>query len=79
MTQGDPVPLEILKIVVNAVVRAFLTEVCVSQEAQHGFIWAVGEHDIVLYMDDSRIAVCNPIWVQTNLTAMVRMFDKVGL
>ena len=49
------------------------------QEAQHGFRWAAGEHNICFYTDDRRIAGQYPIWVQTSLTTMVRIFDRVGL
>ena len=38
-----------------------------------------GEHSSVFYADNGRIAGRNPIWVQTKLTAVVRMFDRVEL
>ena len=46
VTQGDPSSPEIFNIVVDAVVMVVLLEVCGPQEAQHGFIWAAGEHSI---------------------------------
>ena len=46
VTQGDSVSLTILNIVVDAVVRADLLEVCGTQESQHGFGWATGEHNV---------------------------------
>ena len=79
MTQEDLVSLTIFKIVVNAVVRVVLMEVCVPQEAHYIFGWAVGDHNGVFYADDSRIARHNPIWVQTTLAATVRMFESVGM
>ena len=42
VTQGDSVSMTILNIVVDAVVRADLLEVCVPQEAHHGFGRAAG-------------------------------------
>ena len=60
-------------------VRAALQEVCGPQEAQHGFGWAEGEHNICFYTDDERIVGQDPIWVQTELTAMVRIFERSGL
>ena len=65
MIQGDPVSLTILNIIVDAVVRAALQEVCGTQEAQHGFVWAAVEHNICFYEDEVRIAGQDPIWVQT--------------
>ena len=78
VTQGDLVS-QIFNIVVNAVVREFLLEVCGPQEAHHGFRWAAGEHNTRFYVDDGRIAGYNPIWSQKALTAMLRIFEKVGL
>ena len=49
------------------------------QEAHHGFGWAAGKNNIVLYADDRQIAGHNPIWVKITLKAMVRMFKRVVL
>ena len=38
-----------------------------------------GEHNICFYEDDVRIARQDTIWVQTVLTKMVIMFERVGL
>ena len=79
VTQGDPVSLTIFNIVVDAVVRAVLLEVCGPQEAHNGFGWLAGKNNICFYEDDGKIAGCNSIWMQTTLAAMVRMFERVGL
>ena len=79
LTQGDPVSPTIFIIVVDSVVRAVLLKVCVPQEAQHVFGWAAGEHNICFYAYDGWISGRNPIWVQTALTAMVRIFERVVL
>ena len=42
----------IFNIVVDAVVRAVLAEVCGPQEAQHGMVWAEVERNLVFCMDD---------------------------
>ena len=69
----------IFNIVVDAVVTAVLLEVCGPQDAHHWFGWATGEQNIVLYTEDGCIAGINHIWLKTTLTAMVRMFERVGL
>ena len=46
VTQGDPVSSTLFNIIVYAVVRATLQEICGPQEAQHGFGWLAGEHNI---------------------------------
>ena len=79
VTHGEPVSPTILIILVDAVVRSVLLELCGPQEAQHGLVWVAVDDYIVLYADNSRIEVCNPIWVQTTLTVVVRIFDRVGL
>ena len=69
----------IFNIVVDPVVMAALLEVCGPQEDQHGIGWAAGEHNICFNADYGRIVRLNPIWVQTERTAMVRIFEKLGL
>ena len=64
---------------VNKVVRAVLLESCLPQEAQQGFGWLTGKHNICFYADGGQIVGRNPIWVQTALTDMVRIFERVGL
>ena len=61
MTQGDPIFLKIVNIVVEAVVRAVLLEVCGPQDAHHGFGWAAGDHNIVFYTENGQIEGRNPI------------------
>ena len=79
VTQGYPVSPTIFNIVVDAVVRAVLLEVCRPQESHHGFRWSSGENNICFYADCGRIAGRNPIWVQTALTSMVIIFGRVRL
>ena len=74
VTQGYPASPIFLNIVVDAVVRAALQEFYGPQEAQHGLGWAAGYHKICFYADDGQIAGRDPIWVQTALTTMVRIF-----
>ena len=77
VTQGYPVSRMIFNIVLDAVVRAVLLEVCGPQEAHHGFGWATGKHNIVLYVEEMLIVMRNPIWVQTTLTATLIIFERV--
>ena len=79
VTHGQPLSLTIFNIVVDAVVRACMVEVCGPQEEHHSFGWVLGKHNIVLYEDDGRISGRNPLWVKTTLKAMVRVFERVGL
>ena len=64
MIQGDPVSPMIFNIVVDAVVRVVLEEVCSLQEAQHGMVWSLGEIKRVLYGYYGRIAGRDHEWVK---------------
>ena len=74
VSQGDPVSPTTPNILVDAVVREVLQEVCEPQEVQHVSGWAAREHNIVLYADNVRIEGRNPIWVHTTFTSKVRIF-----
>ena len=54
--QGFPVSLEIFTILLNALVRVVLLEVCGAQEAQHGIGWSEKYHKICFYVDNGWIA-----------------------
>ena len=69
----------IFNIVVDAVVREVLEEVCSPQEVQNGMGWAAGERNLVFYVDDGRIVGQYHEWVQDALTMTVAMFLRMGL
>ena len=46
VNQVDPVSLTLFNIIVYALVRATFQEICGPQEAQRGFGWLEGEHNI---------------------------------
>ena len=76
VNQGEPISLTLINIIVYAVVRETLQEICEPQEDQHGFGWLAGEHNICFYADNGQIAGRDMIWVQTALTTMVRIFER---
>ena len=69
----------IFNIMVDAVVRAVLEEVCSLQAAQHGMGWEAWAMNLVFYVDDGRIEGRDHEWVQDALTVMVAMFWRMGL
>ena len=79
VTQGYPSSPMIFNIVVDAVVRVVLGEVCSLQEAQHGMGWEAGARNFVFYVDDRRVAGRDNEWVQDALTVTVSLFRQMGL
>ena len=61
--QGYQVSPKLFNTIVDELVRATLQEICGHQEAQHGFGWSAGEHNICFYTDDGQISGRYPIWV----------------
>ena len=45
----------IFNILLDAVERVVLSDVCGTQESQFGFSWAPGEQNLVFYADDGWI------------------------
>ena len=76
VTQGDPFFPTLFIIIVDAVFRATLKEIFGPLEAQHGFGWSTGEHNICFYADDGQISGRDLVWVHTALTKMVTMFER---
>ena len=55
-----------------------LEELCGLQDSFHGLSWAVGERNMLLYVDDGWIAGRVPDWVQNALAVTVESFGRVG-
>ena len=79
ITQGDPASPMIFNTMLDAVLLVVLAEVCRPQEAHHGLVGAVGGRNLILYVDDIRISVRDPDWVQDALSVMVDMFLRISL
>ena len=79
LTQVVPVYPTFFNILVYAVVRVVIIEVCVPQYSLHVLGWLSGGHNIVFYAYGGRIAGCNSIWVQMTLMVVVQLFKRVGL
>ena len=79
MTQGDPLPPTIFNVVVDAVVRHWLTGVIAGAEDQ-GECGKEGGHQAALfYADDAMVASSGPLWLQGAFNNLVGLFDRVGL
>ena len=79
VTQGDPLSPTIFNVVVDAVVRHWLT-IAVTEAEKRRERGREGRHQAALfYADDSMLASSDPQWLQWAFTQLVGIFDRVGL
>ena len=79
MTQGDPLSLTIFNVVVDAVVRHWVT-LAVTEAKTRGEQGREGRHQAALfYADDGMIASSDTQWLQWAFTQLVGLFDRVGI
>ena len=79
MTQGNPLSPTIFNVVVDAVVRNWVQGIMEDAEARGG-TGQEGRHQAALfYADDGMVISSDPAWLQGAFTALVGIFDRVGL
>ena len=79
VTQGDPLSSTIFNVVVDAVVRHWVHRVMEEAEAR-GETGREGRHQAALfYANDGTVVSSDPAWLQGAFTALIGLFDRVGL
>ena len=79
VTQGDPLSPTIFNVVVDTVVRHWLT-IAVQEAERRVEREREGQHQAALvYADDGMLASSDPRWLQWAFTQLVGLFDRVGL
>ena len=79
VTQGDPLSPTIFNVVVDAVVRHWVT-IAVTEAEKRKERGREGRHQAaVFYADDGMLALSDPQWLQWAFTQLVGLFDRVGL
>ena len=79
VTQGDPLSPTIFNVVVDAVVRHWI-EGLVAKTAEKGETGREGQHQsAVFYAGDGMVVSSEPAWLQGAFSALVAIFDRVGL
>jgi hypothetical protein len=79
VTQGDPVSPTIFNIVVDAVVRCWLSQVCGADAALSGLGYEVKNKCVLFYADDGLLAGRKKEWVQDGFDVLIGLFERVGL
>ena len=79
VTQDDPLSPNIFNVVVDAVVRNWVTGVLEELESR-GELGQEGRHHAALfYAGDSMVASLDPVWLKVAFNALVGLFDRVAL
>ena len=79
LTQGDPLSPTIFNVVVDVVVRNWVTVVIAGAEEQ-GERGQEGRHQAALfYADDGMVASSDPRWLQGVFNTLVSLFNRVVL
>ena len=79
VTQFDPLSPTIFNVVVDAVVRHWVTMVLEEAE-KRGERGNEGSHQgALLYTDDGMVELSDPFWLQWAFDALVSLFERVGL
>ena len=79
VTKGDPLSPTIFNVLVDAVVRNWVTVVIAGAE-ERGECGQEGRHQSALfYADNGMVALSGPCWLQGASNTLVGLFDRVGL
>ena len=77
--QGNPLSPTLFNVVVDAVVRNWMNRIVEEAEAR-GETRQEGRHQASLfYADDGMVVLSDPTWLQGAFTALLGIFDRVGL
>ena len=79
VTQGDPLSPTIFNVLVDAVVRHWI-EGLITDTEEKGDTGREGRHQLaVFYADDGMVVLSDHAWLQGAFSALVAIFDRVGL
>ena len=79
VTQGDPLSPTIFNVVVDTVVRHWIDGI-VGETEEKGETGREGRHQSAVFnADDGMVVSSDPAWLQGAFSALVAIFDRVGL
>ena len=79
VTQGDPLSPTIFNVVVDAVVRHWVTMATDDAEKRGERGKEVRHQAALFYADNGIVALSNPRWLQWEFNALVSLFERGGL
>ena len=79
VTQGDLLSPTIFIVVVYAVVRNWANGIAEEAEARGETGQEVGNQAALFYADNGMVVSLDPAWLQGAFTALVGLFDRLGL
>ena len=79
MTQGDPLSPTIFNVLVYVVVRHWVHGITEEAEAQRETEREGRNQAALFYADNGMVASSDPAWLQGAFTALLGLFDRVGL
>ena len=79
VTQGDPLSPTIFNVVVDAVVRHWIDRI-VNEAEEKGETKREERHQLEVFnANDGMVVSSDPAWLQGAFSALVAIFDRVGL
>ena len=79
VTQGNSLSPTIFNVVVDAVVRHWVNGIVEEAEARGETVREVRHQAALFYAKDGMVVLSDPAWLQGTFTALVGLFDRVGL
>ena len=79
VNQGDPIHPAIFNVVVDGVVRHWVSVIMESAEERGGSRQKGRHKNALFYVDDGMVVSLDPRWIQGYFSTLVGMFDRVGL
>ena len=80
VTQGGPLSSLMFNVCVDAVVREWLHQRMLGEEATHdGLGERIVKILVAFYVDDGLIASCDPVWLQESFDILIELFERIGL
>jgi hypothetical protein len=79
VTQGGPLSSLIFNVCVDGVVKEWLRQCLGDDTAQGGIGEAVRDYIVAFFVDDGLVVARCPEWLQSSLTILVNLFERIGL